>query len=583
MLRLAAVGVALGALISATPVHAQGSVTTRLLMLDAEDRRTPTTADLGLLRSNARSRNPDAARVAVRAMGRLQRPGLIPDILPALRHAFPEVRVEAAAAVAQAAQGPQPTLKAAAGTAAGVLSAQAALLARLNLDDDPAVRGALCEALARLPYKSAGDVLRAETAIVDLGTHTTLVADRLGVAKALENFVRVQAPVKPLGAETIALLQQLARTGYAVQGVELRDARVRRLALEALIVAGRIDSATIERAARDTDAQVRRLALRAVGVTGAALDSALASLLDVSPLVRSEALLALTARGGDAVCAPAIRAAADVDMNTALVALDALARCASSPDAVALLVRTVGDVADISTPRGWHRQAHALVALATTSPGEARAALPAYASAGIWQVRRAAVQAAAALNESSLLEAPARDPDDRVANLALAALGRPLRPARLAARLASSPVTAAEIRRLSSPRARITIRDVGTVDIALLTSEAPGSVIRFARLAEAGRYRGRSFDRLVVNDVAQTGSDGDSEAARAAETGNWPHVRGSVAISSTDADDQRFFINLVDNPRFDHRYAVIGQVLSGHDVVDRLLEGDVIESIVIVP
>ena len=43
------------------------------------------------------------------------------------------------------------------------------------------------------------------------------------------------------------------------------------------------------------------------------------------------------------------------------------------------------------------------------------------------------------------------------------------------------------------------------------------------------------------------------------------------------------FVDLVDNPRFDHQYTVFAQILNGADVVDQLLEGDVIESISIVP
>src|SRR5207237_5065401 len=77
----------------------------RAAILLAEDRRAPTPRDVAVLRTGARSRNPETARVAVRAMGRLERPELIPDILALLRSPFPEVRAEAADAAGQAAQG----------------------------------------------------------------------------------------------------------------------------------------------------------------------------------------------------------------------------------------------------------------------------------------------------------------------------------------------------------------------------------------------------------------------------------------------------------------------------------------------
>ena len=44
-----------------------------------------------------------------------------------------------------------------------------------------------------------------------------------------------------------------------------------------------------------------------------------------------------------------------------------------------------------------------------------------------------------------------------------------------------------------------------------------------------------------------------------------------------------FFVDLVDNPRFDHEYTVFGQLLNGIEVVDRILEGDVIERVEIMP
>src|SRR5262249_45184729 len=77
----------------------------RLAVLQAEDRRAPTARDLAVIRSGLRAGDEQTVRSAVRALGRLERPSLIPDIIPSLRHALPEVRVEAANAIGQAAQG----------------------------------------------------------------------------------------------------------------------------------------------------------------------------------------------------------------------------------------------------------------------------------------------------------------------------------------------------------------------------------------------------------------------------------------------------------------------------------------------
>src|SRR6185436_11819895 len=84
---------------------AAAQTVTRLAILQAEDRRAPAARDLAVLRAGARSGEPSTLLVAVRALGRLERPALIPDILPLLKHPLPEVRAEAANAVGQAAEG----------------------------------------------------------------------------------------------------------------------------------------------------------------------------------------------------------------------------------------------------------------------------------------------------------------------------------------------------------------------------------------------------------------------------------------------------------------------------------------------
>jgi peptidyl-prolyl cis-trans isomerase B (cyclophilin B) len=143
-----------------------------------------------------------------------------------------------------------------------------------------------------------------------------------------------------------------------------------------------------------------------------------------------------------------------------------------------------------------------------------------------------------------------------------------------------------DLRRLASPRARVTIQNVGTFDLALFTTQAPATVLRFAHLAESGYYNGLTFHRIVQNFVIQGGSPGANEyigdaAFMRDELGSWPHVRGAVGISTRgrDTGDAQIFVDLVDNPRLDHDYTVFAQVLNGIDVVDRILEGDVIEKI----
>jgi peptidyl-prolyl cis-trans isomerase B (cyclophilin B) len=568
----------------AAAAGAQSTSATRLAILQAEERGGTAARDLLIIRSGTRSRDILTARMAVRALGRIERPAVIPDILPSLRHALPEVRAEAANAVAQAAQGFRTAKNAP--PSVTLAGAQAALIARLSVEADANVRAALCEALARLPYKNPADVERAETAIVSLlAANAASVTDRLGVAGGLETLLRVQRSIRPAGADAVALLKSLVRQAGTRTSLELlRDARVRRLALEGLTSANALDEEMIAIGAVDPDPQVRRLAMRGAAISGAGMAYVLDGLLDPVALVRLEALRALRSINPELACGAAVKAAADADMTVALVAIDQLDACAQSPEAVAALERAVADRSELEAPRGWHRNAHALLALAVAAPDRADAALQPYQRSRIWQVRSYAARAAAIVKDRAALQELADDPDERVAAAARRALGASDPPPASTHEPPMTPPTAADLRRLASPRAVVTVRDVGQVELALLTAQAPATVLRFVKLAESGYYNGLTFDRIAPNAIVQGGRRlGDQARFPHPEVGTWPHVRGAVGLSMPDTDDAQFFVNLVDNPRFDHRYTVFAQILNGAGVVDQLLEGDVIESIAIIP
>jgi len=137
-------------LVSGVVPSAVAHTPTRLAVLQAEAHRAKTPSELGAIRAGARSSDDQVRRAAIRALGRLERPSLIPDILPALRHPLSEIRAEAANAVGQAASGwktPRPAAEERA-----FESAVAALTARLKIDADADARSAIAETLGRLPY-----------------------------------------------------------------------------------------------------------------------------------------------------------------------------------------------------------------------------------------------------------------------------------------------------------------------------------------------------------------------------------------------------------------------------------------------
>jgi cyclophilin family peptidyl-prolyl cis-trans isomerase len=394
--------------------------TSRLSVLQAEDRRAPTPRDLGILRAGLHGGDPQTTRIAVRALGRLERPSLIPDIVPSLRHALPEVRAEAANALAQASQG----WKGGSAPAASLDAVSTALTARLKVEAEPDVREAIGGALGRLPYVTAAQADAAERTLTDFAGRAVTVTDRLGVAQGLESLTRVQRKIRAPSDETIALLRRLV---IPLRGEAATGARVRRLALEALITATAVDVETLGASVHDPDAQVRRLAMRAAAaapqVPAADLHSVLtAGRADDSPIARLEALRSLAARHDADACAAALAATGDRDAHVTLFALDQLSACGSAPDAVAALERTVHDLADAGSARGWHRSAHALVALAAAAPAQATAALPQFTGSRIWQLRMYAARAASQLGDREVLEQLARDEDDNVRETAVEGL-----------------------------------------------------------------------------------------------------------------------------------------------------------------
>ncbi|MEN9799646.1 MAG: hypothetical protein RL653_3343, partial [Pseudomonadota bacterium] len=121
----------------------------------------------------------------------------------------------------------------------------------------------------------------------------------------------------------------------------------------------------------------------------------------------------------------------------------------------------------------------------------------------------------------------------------------------------------------------------GTVLVALDTEEAPRTAAAIGALARAGFYDGLTFHRVVPDFVAQGGDPrGDGEGGPGhtlrCELNAHPYTRGTVgmALSGPDTGGSQFFFTHSAQPHLDGRYTAFGQVVSGQDVVDSLLEGD---------
>lgn len=376
----------------------------RVDLIRAEAARAGGSGQLDTLRAGLQSRAPDLQRIAVRALGRLERADLLPDILPLLTAPSAAVRAEAANAVAQAVTG---------GTAGGIATARARLVERLQQETDEEVRGDLCAALGRLPFDSANDVDRVQKLLADETRRSTAGPDRLaaiGALRGLESLVRVKAKLARASEDTRAALEALLENDHPV---------VRRLSLLVLNLAGGPSAPALARGAEDEDEQVRRLAMAAGTASQELIQKGLA---DPSAMVRLEALRVWGRRFQAAAgCAPLVARTKDVAVGVSLLALDLLGgTCRPEDAASSVLVPLAGE----TTGAAWHRSAHALVALARINPDEARLRLGSHLRSEPWQRRMYVAQAAAILRDEAVLRALAADRSTNVQEAALSGLSR---------------------------------------------------------------------------------------------------------------------------------------------------------------
>jgi cyclophilin family peptidyl-prolyl cis-trans isomerase len=123
----------------------------------------------------------------------------------------------------------------------------------------------------------------------------------------------------------------------------------------------------------------------------------------------------------------------------------------------------------------------------------------------------------------------------------------------------------------------------GTVEIVLRPDLAPHHIERIQTLVRRGFYNGLTFHRVVPGFMAQggdpkgTGQGGSDLPDLKAEFTSVPFLRGTVGAARADSPDSansQFFIMFVPNGSLDGNYTVIGRVVKGMDVVDRIAPGE---------
>ena len=130
---------------------------------------------------------------------------------------------------------------------------------------------------------------------------------------------------------------------------------------------------------------------------------------------------------------------------------------------------------------------------------------------------------------------------------------------------------------------------LGDFTIELFKTEAPVSVQNFLQYVNEGFYGGTVFHRVKKGFMIQGGGFTPSLQEKPTRppilneaTNGLHNRRGTIAMARTRAlrsATSQFYINVVDNVALDHTgespadfgYAVFGRVLSGMDVVDRIV------------
>ena len=125
----------------------------------------------------------------------------------------------------------------------------------------------------------------------------------------------------------------------------------------------------------------------------------------------------------------------------------------------------------------------------------------------------------------------------------------------------------------------------GRIVIKLRNDLAPQHAERLKQLARDGFYNNVPFHRVIGGFMAQTGdgqkfdgTGGSKYPNLKQEFTNTPFKRGVVGMArrgdSVDSANSQFFICFGDASFLNGQYTVVGEVVQGMDVVDKLKRGE---------
>ena len=475
-------------------------------MAAAEDARARTPAQLATLLMTSHSSAPELRRLAVRALGRLERADLSDSIAVSLRDPAARVRAEAAHALGQSRSRAAPG------------NAQATLVQALAAEKDSLVVSAIVETLGRLRYATAADAASSVSAILAQARGATA----LGALRGLF-FLAKQPNARPaLVTARATLLEQATAVPRAAA---LGAIRARTVAAATLVSLGP-DTAALRAILSDSNPFVRREAaagLFAMTDTAASAPWITRALADSSGVVRYDALRAYghrlaAARG----CAPIVTAIRDSHPHTALLAIDELAMLCPGDDGITALLDSIARALPPAGDGQWHRAAHALVALSTRAPSRASQRIVAFATHPNPFVRTYAATVAGTLKYQATLETLVDDADANVRAEAVEGLSRTVG-------TAAQTIYLAQLTRAEN---QVVMAAVAAIDSTTANAEAAAKLLdALDRLSATKRENSRDGRDAVLVRLRQVGSAGLADRLR-------PYLRDfdpQIAARAADA------------------------------------------------
>ena len=142
-----------------------------------------------------------------------------------------------------------------------------------------------------------------------------------------------------------------------------------------------------------------------------------------------------------------------------------------------------------------------------------------------------------------------------------------------------------EVKKLSETKAIIETK-FGNMELRFFPEVAPNHVNNFMELAKKGFYDGTTFHRVIPGFMIQGGDPNSKSPDRSshgmggpgytlkAEFNEKPHKRGVLSMARSahpDSAGSQFFICVADASFLDKKYSVFGEVVSGMDVVDKIV------------